>query len=746
MKINKHIYQYFFFSFLIGLIIPHWMLAQPNAAFKNSNLSNDKRVKDLLLKLTPEEKISLLIASSPGIQRLDIEKYYHGNEALHGVVRPGNFTVFPQAIALASTWNPALIYQVSNAISDEARARWNELEQGKKQTMKFNDLLTFWSPVVNMARDPRWGRTQESYGEDPFLSGTIGVQFIKGLQGNHPRYLKTVATPKHFAVYSQETNRFGNNAIVPMRSLREYYLPAFEMCIKEGKAASIMTSYNAVNGIPSSSNEFLIKQVLRKDWGFEGYVVSDCGGPNHLVDAQHYVDTKEEAAVACLKAGLDLECGDDIYMQPLVDAYNHGKVSIQEIDSAAYHVLMARMNLGLFDDASKNPFNKIPSSVIGSKEHQALALKAAKESVVLLKNEKDILPLNRNKIKTIAVVGINAANTEFGAYSGTPFNKPVSIIQGIQQKAGNTIKVVTSQWNPVNGLEAYELVSKEFFQNVLSAKYFTTMDLSGESKSRNEESVDLDIVNHPPDGFIPQGSFSATWTGKLKPPITGVYSVGLLAHDGCRMIINGKLVIDSWRRKFLQTTYADVKLRADSVYDIQIEYFSYRREAAIKLYWKYPGITKGMSDLFQDVKTVAKSADVVVAVLGINKNFDQEGSDRSSVQLSVDQEIFIQELLKSNPKTSVVLEAGNMLGIQWIKENAPAIVSAFYPGEQSGNALADILFGDYNPAGRLPITYYRDVQDLPAMNDYDVTHGRTYQYFKTTYLNLIIENILLKLL
>ncbi len=732
MKINRGLYPYFIFSIFFGLIIPHLIIAQPNAAFRNPNLSNDKRVKDLLLKLTPEEKISLLIASSPGIQRLDIDKYYHGNEALHGVVRPGNFTVFPQAIALACTWDPALMYQVSTAISDEARARWNELEQGKKQLMKFNDLLTFWSPVVNMARDPRWGRTQESYGEDPFLSGTLGVQFVKGLQGNHPRYLKTVATPKHFAVYSQETNRFGNNAIVPMRSLREYYLPAFEMCIKEGKAASIMTSYNAVNGIPSSSNDFLIKQVLRKDWGFDGYVVSDCGGPNHLVDAHHYVNTKEEAAVACLKAGLDLECGDDIYMQPLVDALNHGKVSIQEIDAAAYHVLLARMKLGLFDDASKNPFNKISASVIGSEAHQALALKAAKESIVLLKNDKGVLPLNRNKIKTIAVLGINAANTEFGAYSGTPLNQPVSIVQGIQQKAGNKIKVITSRWNPVNGLESYELLSKEFFPEGLSATYFNSMDLSGEGKMRKEQALDLDVLNHPPDGFIPQGSFSAIWTGKLKPPASGVYSIGLLAHDGCKMYINGKLVIDSWRRKFLQTTYADIELTADSVYDIKVEYFSYRREAAIKLYWKYPGVNKGIKDLFQDVTSVAKSADVVVAVLGINKNFDQEGSDRSNVQISADQEIFIQELMKANPNTIVVLEAGNMLGIQWVKEHAPAIVSAFYPGEQTGNAIADILFGDYNPAGRLPITYYKDVQDLPAMNDYDVTHGRTYQYFKGT--------------
>jgi beta-glucosidase len=283
--------------------------AQQIPDFRNESLVESVRINDLLKHLTVEEKVGMLIASAEPIPRLEIEKYYHGNEALHGVVRPGNFTVFPQAIGLASTWDAPLMHQVATAISDEARARWNQLDGGKKQLLKFNDLLTFWSPVVNMARDPRWGRTQECYGEDPFLSGVLGVQFVKGLQGNHPRYLKTVATPKHFAVYNQETNRFANNAIVPIRMLREYYLPAFEACVVEGKAASIMTSYNAVNGIPTGANKFLIDEILRKEWGFQGYVVSDCGGPNHLLDAHHYVNSKKAAAIASINAGLDLECG-----------------------------------------------------------------------------------------------------------------------------------------------------------------------------------------------------------------------------------------------------------------------------------------------------------------------------------------------------------------------------------------------------------------------------------------------------
>jgi beta-glucosidase len=704
--------------------------AQQIPDFRNESLVESVRINDLLKRLTVEEKVGMLIASAESIPRLEIEKYYHGNEALHGVVRPGNFTVFPQAIGLASSWDAPLMHQVATAISDEARARWNQLDGGKKQLLKFNDLLTFWSPVVNMARDPRWGRTQECYGEDPFLSGVLGVQFVKGLQGNHPRYLKTVATPKHFAVYNQETNRFANNAIVPIRMLREYYLPAFEACVVEGKAASIMTSYNAVNGIPTGANKFLIDEILRKEWGFQGYVVSDCGGPNHLVDAHHYVNSKKAAAVASIKAGLDLECGDDIYRQPLLDAVRSGEVSMGEIDTAVYRVLRARMQLGLFDDPANNPYNKISPETIGYKSHQALALQAARESIVLLKNENHFLPLIQQNIKSIAVLGINANNTEFGSYSGNPAGTAVSVLQGIKNKVGDKVQITHVPWKAVNGLEAYELIGKGFFPGGLKAEYFTNLELKGEAKSRMEDNIDLDPANHPPDAFVPGTPLSVRWTGKIKSTFTGKYSLGYLAHDGARLYINGKKIIDSWRRKFLQTTTADFYFEAGKEYEITAEYFSYRRESAAKLYWKSPNNESGIKDLFTDAVAAGKKADVVVAVLGINKNFDQEGGDREDIKLSIDQEIFIQAMFKANPKTVVVLEAGNSMSIDWINKNIPAIVNAWYPGEQGGNAVADVLFGDYNPAGRLPITYYNNVGELPAMNDYDVSKGRTYQYFR----------------
>ena len=720
----------YFVSFAFLLCIAMRSTGQTVPKFRNENLPKHDRIMDLLSNLTVEEKISLLIASSPGIPRLNIDKYFHGNEALHGIVRPGKFTVFPQAIALASMWNPEFHYTVATAISDEARARWNELDLGKKQLLHFNDLLTFWSPTINMARDPRWGRTPETYGEDPFLAGVLGVQFVKGLQGNDPRYLKVVSTPKHFAVYNKEVNRFSANAIVSMRLLREYYLPAFEACIKEGKAASIMSSYNAINGIPATANPWLLTKVLREDWGFKGYVVSDCGGPNQLIDGHKYAKTKEEAATVAIKAGLDLECGDDIFMQPLINAYKQGSVSIADIDSAAYHVLRARMQLGLFDDPSHNPYNKISPAVIGSVKHVALAREAARQSIVLLKNQYNILPINLNKIKSIAVVGINAANTEFGDYSGIPFGEPVSILQGIKNKVGNKVKVIHAPWQAITGLEGYELISKSFFPEGLTAEYFANNNLEGKAKTRLEENINFEPLNQKPDAFLLNNPFSIRWTGKLRPTISGKYSLGFLSHDGLRLFVNGKLLIDSWRRKGLVSEFADLELEAGKIYNLRIEYFSYKREPAAKLYWKAPGEIKNYTDLFAESINAAKSAEITVAVLGINKSFEREGQDGESIKLSKDQDVFIQEIYKANKNTVVVLVSGGSLAIGWINDNIPGIVDAWYSGQEGGNAVADVLFGDYNPAGRLTLTFYNGLEEIPGIDDYDITKGRTYQYFK----------------
>jgi beta-glucosidase len=564
--------------------------------YENPEASVDNRVNDLLSKMNLAEKMELLTEVAPAIPRLGIKKYDHGNEALHGVVRPGKFTVFPQAIGLAATWDPGLIGEVSAAVSDEARARWNELDQGRKQTEKYSDLLTFWSPTVNMARDPRWGRTPETYGEDPFLSSRIGVAFVKGLQGNDPHYLKVVSTPKHFAGNNEEHNRFECKAVMSERALRSYYLPAFQALITEGKAESIMTAYNSINGIPCTANKWLLTDILRKEWGFNGYIVSDCGAPGHLYDMHKYAPTREDAAAMAMKAGLDLECSGYcnecyIYRDYLSRAYQEGKVTESEITAAAFHVLRARFKLGLFDDPSLNPYAAIKPDVIGSHEHQDLALKTAREAIVLLKNNKNLLPLNPSKLKSVAVLGINAATCEFGDYSGTPVNEPVSPLQGIINKIGSKVKVKTLQWQKPT-----------------------------------------------PD-------------------------------------------------------------------------------------------QKNTENRFLREKQLAGSCDATIAVLGINKSIEMEGRDRSTLDLPEDQQQFIKEIFKANPKTIVVLIAGSSLSIDWIQENVPAVINAWYPGEQGGNAIADVIFGDYNPAGRLPLTYYRSTDDLPPFNDYEIFNGRTYMYF-----------------
>lgn len=719
---------------LIGCSIPLLVFSLSGQAQNKTELFRDmtapqhERILDLLNRLTVEEKVSLLVNDAREIPRLNIDKYNHGNEALHGVVRPGEFTVFPQAIGLAATWNPNLIFRVSTAISDEARGRWKELDYGKKQIAGGSDLLTFWSPTVNMARDPRWGRTPETYGEDPFLSGRIGCEFVKGLQGDNPRYLKTVSTPKHFAVNNEEHNRSSCNARMSERDLREYYLPAFERCIVDGKAQSIMMAYNAVNDVPCTVNTYLIKKVLRGDWNFNGYIVSDCSAPEWMVTKHKYVKNLEAAATLALKAGLDLECGDRVYTAPLLKAYNEYMVSEAEIDSAAYHILRGRMLLGLFDDPSQNPYNKIEPSVIGCKEHQELALETARQSMVLLKNQKNFLPLNRKKIRSIAVVGISAAHCEFGDYSGNPKNTPVSVLDGIKKYAENAnIKVVHAPW--VSSGTDFDPISKGFFPNGLKAEYFDNSDLQGTPSVRMEEELLYDPV-HRPDRFQPEAPMSIRWTGTLKPVVSGDYTLGLKTDDGCRLFLDGKKLIDSWTERSAQMDQVVVKLEAVKTYDLRVEYFDGGGDCFARLYWKAPVTDQtNRLALFGDAGKVAKECDVTVAVLGINKSIEREGQDRYSLELPIDQQEFIKELYKVNPNTVVVLVAGSSMAINWMDENVPAILNAWYPGEQGGNAVAEVLFGDYNPGGRLPLTYYNSLDELPAFDDYSVKN-RTYQYFE----------------
>jgi beta-glucosidase len=709
--------------------------------YENPEATIENRVNDLLFQMTIAEKIQILSETAPAIERLGINKYYHGNEALHGVVRPGKFTVFPQAIGLAATWNPELIYQVSTSISDEARARWNELEQGKNQSQKFSDLLAFWSPTVNMARDPRWGRTPETYGEDPYLTSRIGVAFVKGLQGNDPRYLKVVSTPKHFAGNNEEHNRFECKAVMSERALRSYYLPAFQALVTEGKAESIMSAYNAINGIPCTANKWLLTDILRNEWGFNGYIVSDCGAPGFLYTPHNYASTREDAAAMAIKAGLDLECSGycnecSIFRDYLPKAYEMGKVTESEINTATFRVLRARFKLGLFDDSSLNPYSSISPDVIGSRGHQQLALETARQSIVLLKNTNNTLPLNLRKIKSIAVFGINAATCELGDYSGIPMNDPVSPLQGIINKVGKNIKVQTLPWK--GKMAQHEIIPANFYEyetngvhkNGLKAEYFANQDLAGTPVKGIVENILFDPVNQPPNPAIPQIPMSIRWSGVLMPKVSGKYILGMKKTGGFKLYLDEKLLIDNWGND-LENDAVNLDLNAGKSYQIKVEYVCRSGKPYCSLSWKTP--EKKAEDQFRAEKQMAGNSDVAIVVLGMNKSIEMEGRDRTSLELPDDQQQFIQEIYKANPKTIVVLIAGSSLAINWIQEHVPAILNVWYPGEQGGNAIADVLFGDYNPAGRLPLTYYKSTDDLSAFDDYEVFNGRTYMLIKNLY-------------
>ena len=718
-------------NILVIMLLPFYVFSQAKYPFNNPDLPIDTRVEDLLGRLTITEKVSLLVSTAEEIKRLEVDKYYHGNEGLHGVVKGGRFTVFPQAVALASTWNPNLIHNVATAISDEARAKWNFYNQGKDQLNPYSDLLTMWSPTINMARDPRWGRTPETYGEDPYLTGRIGLSFVKGLQGDDDKYLKVVSTPKHFVANNQEENRFAYNAEISERALREYYLPAFKTAIVEGKAQSIMSAYNAINGIPATANSMLLNDILRKEWGFKGYVVSDCGAPTYLKKSHHYVSNDTLAAKVAIEAGLDLECGDNIYKKYLIPALEQGLITEELINQSVRRILESRFKLGIFDPKENNPYTRISPDVIGSQKHQDLALETSRQSIVLLKNQNKILPLDATKIKKIAVVGFNANQVVFGDYSGLSVIAPVSPLKGIQNKVGKNIDVKYVKWKTaarnLNLLESEYLRNDKNDEKGLFAEYYDDKFLEGTPRTRTDKVVNFDPVNQPPDSYSNYRHKSMRWTGYITPNITGSYKIGVNSDDGVRLWLNDKLVVDEWHNRGKTTDQVDIKMEAGKKYSIKLEYFDNGGDAICQLLWKVPG---GSGDIYEEDWKAARTSDYVIAVMGINKTIEKEGKDRTELGLPEDQVNYLKKMYSINKNVVVVLVAGSSLSVNWMDKNVPAIVEAWYPGESGGTAIADVLFGDYNPGGRLPFTFYKSEKDLPPMDDYEVTNGRTYMYFE----------------
>lgn len=573
--------------------------AQTSPPYKNVSLPIDTRVDDLVSRMTLEEKVSQMMNAAPAIPRLGIPDYDWWNEGLHGVARAGIATVFPQAIGLAATWNSDLMYRVAGVISTEARAKYHEaVREGDHSRYKG---LTFWSPNINIFRDPRWGRGQETYGEDPYLTARMGVEFVKGLQGSDPKYFKVIATPKHYAVHSgPEPERHGFNAITDQRDLYETYLPAFEACIKEAGAYSVMCAYNRYLGEPCCAQNTLLKRILRDEWKFPGYVVSDCGAVYDIYKSHKAADGPAAASAMTVKAGTDLECGSDY--RSLLEAVKEGLITESEIDVSLKRLFVARFKLGMFDPPDAVSYSRIPIAENDSPEHRRLSLEAARESIVLLKNHNALLPLKKT-LKKIAVIGPTADDLDvlLGNYAGKP----------------------SSYVTPLKGTQA-----------------------------------------------------------KLAPQVEVVYERGCSLAEGIQPASRNA------------------------------------GKKAVKL---------------------ASESDVVIFVGGISPKLEGEelklsvegfrGGDRTSLDLPRRQESLLKAVCATGKPVVLVLTSGSALSVNWASQHVQAIVELWYPGEEGGAALADVLFGDYNPGGRLPVTFYKSIDQLPRFEDYRMA-GRTYRYFE----------------
>lgn len=719
------------------LLIMSLGYAQDNQfPFENHKLSIEKRVNDLVSRMTLEEKVSQMMNKSPEIKRLNIPEYEWWNECLHGVARAGKATVFPQAIGLAATFDTDLIYKSAVVISDEARAKHHE-------ALRNNDFgrykgLTYWTPNINIFRDPRWGRGQETYGEDPYLTARMGVNFVKGMQGDDPKYLKLVATPKHYAVHSgPEPERHFFDATTTKRDLYDTYLPAFEACVVEGKAYSIMAAYNRYMGKPCCASHQLLEDILRNDWGFEGYVVSDCNAIRDIHDYHNYVDSKEEAAAVAVKAGCDLNCGSRYTY--LINAVEKGDITEDEIDVSLKRLFTARFKLGMFDPPEVVPYASIPTSVVSSEKHRKLALETARKSIVLLKNENKILPLKKD-IKSIAVIGPNANDLDvlLGNYNGFP-SQYFTPLEGVKNKISKDTELhYEAGCHLIDDESVMSLVPTNFlsFKNKigLQAKYYNNTNLSGNPlATRLEKGINSNWNSNPVKG-LNDANFSVQYTGNIKVDVSGEYTFGLHSDNGYKLIIDEKVLIDNWDKPTRKLLKEKIYLKKGKKYSVSIVYFHEGYPAKLEFMWASPNKTS-----FEKAIALAEKSEVIIFVGGISPKVEGEqmpvnskgfdGGDKTNIELPKVQKELIKALHATGKPVVLVLLNGSALAINWEDENLPAILEAWYPGELGGTAIAEVLFGDYNPSGRLPVTFYKSVKDLSPFVNYSMK-GRTYRYFE----------------
>jgi len=738
------IFSFFMVVLFVAVVPSVAQIAAPSSVppYLNPSLPINDRVDDLVGRMTLEEKASQLVNQARAIPRLQVPAYDWWSEALHGVANAGTATVFPEPIGLAATFDAPLIHEMAVVISTEARAKHNQaVRAGRRDIM---EGLDFWSPNINIFRDPRWGRGQETYGEDPYLTGQMGVAFVTGMQGEDPKYFRVISTPKHFAVHSgPETSRHMIDVKVSKHDEEDTYLPAFRAAITEGKAESIMCAYNRINGEPACANTFLLKDQLRGAWKFNGYVVSDCDAITDIFNGHHFTKSMAEAGAAAIKTGMDNECADFFtqatdnsdYVK-FLDAVKQGLLSEKDIDVALKRLFTARFRLGMFDPPEMVPYAQTPESEIDSEPHRALTLKAARESIVLLKNS-GVLPL-RSDVKKIVVVGPLAESVSVlhGNYSGTA-SHATSALEGIRQQFVSAQVAYTPGMNFLRQEELIPstVISTADGQAGLTGKYFSNSDFEGKPQVvRVDKAIDLQRFHPERSSITPppgMGDFSVRWTGFLTPDESGDYQIGNVGSMN-RLWLDDKLIVDDFRLHDPEPTKATIRLEKGRRYTIKLEYG--RGGTGISLVW-----LRLVADPIPSAVAMAKDADVVVAVVGITSQLEGEemkvdvpgfkGGDRTSLDLPKEEEDLLEAMKGTGKPLVVVLMNGSALSVNWANEHAEAILDAWYSGEEGGTAVAQTLAGVNNPAGRLPVTFYKGVDQLPEFEDYSMKN-RTYRYFE----------------
>ena len=756
------------FTLLIFVLLAAHSPAQ-QAAYLDTKLSPSERAHDLVGLMTLDEKASQLEDWATPIPRLGIPDYQTWNEALHGVARAGYATVFPQAVGMAATWDPTIVHAMGNVISTEARSKYNQAQREGNHRIFYG--LTFWSPNINIFRDPRWGRGQETYGEDPFLTSRLGVAFVGGVQGGDLNHLRAVATSKHFAVHSgPEPLRHGFNIDPSPRDLEETYLPAFRATVTEGHVQSVMCAYNSIDDWPACTNKMLLKDHLRDAWGFKGFVVSDCGAIVDINQGHKKTPDIMHSAALALQAGTDLSCSMwTPGFNTLADAVRQGLVSEDLVTQAAERLYTARFQLGLFDPQGSNALDKIPFSDTASAAHRQLSLKAAEESIVLLKNN-GALPL-KSAPGDIAVIGPTAdqLTSILGNYVGTPFD-PVTPLDGIMTQFRSSPILYAQGSTLAEGVGVPVPRTAFGLSKGLKTEFFATSDWTGRPvATETEPTVQADWENAKPAAEIDTHNYSVRWSGTITPPAPGHYVFTIEPADSFpyspaenyRFILDGKVLSEGSLRQghdlsvmgdfkpapgasptappletFARTPSIAIDFTDTKDHAFKVEYSHSGDQAGggVTLKWEAPAQAQ-----LDEAVARADEAAVVVAFVGLSPQLEGEemrikipgfdGGDRTSLDLPAPQQKLLEALAATGKPLIVVLQSGSAVSLNWANEHAAAILEAWYPGVEGGTAIARTLAGMNNPAGRLPITFYASLDGLPAFTDYSLK-GRTYRYFQ----------------